>query len=135
MDATCFLNNPEDKIHRVSEMRTHFGLVNDYHKFLPNPAALHRFLRKTVTWKWKQEQGKVLTVDATPLGVGKILSHRFGEIARLVRFVSKSLNSAEENFSQTDLEALDIIHGVVKSALISTSLHHRDKSSYFIGYL
>ena len=138
VDAIQEMRAPSD----VSELKTFLGMVNYYHKFLPNPAAvlepLHKLLRKDVLWEWKAAQrqafGKikellsssrvlthfdpqkplVLTVDASPHGIGAILSHRVGESENPIGYVSRSLNSAEKNYSQTELEALAIIFGVLK---------------------
>ena len=56
----------------------------------------------------------ILTVDASPLGIGAILSHRTNQHENPIGYVSRSLNMAERNYSQTELEALAIIFGVLK---------------------
>ena len=126
----------------VSELKTMLGMVNYYNKFLPNAASvlepLHYLLRKDVQWEWKAPQEKafnaikdllssskvlthfdphkplVLTVDASPHGIGAILSHREGEEENPIGYVSRSLNSAEKNYSQTELEALAVIFGILR---------------------
>ena len=126
----------------VSELRKVLGMINYYHKFLPSSAIvlepLHKLLRKDIPWMWGEQQCNafkkikellssttvlthfdprhpiVLTVDASPYGIGAILSHRKNGIEHPVGFVSRSLNSAEKNYSQTELEALAIIFGILK---------------------
>ena len=87
----------------VSQLRSFLGMVNYYAKFLPNLsstlAPLYRLLEKTTSWSWGKEQEAafkttkmhltsscllvhyepqkplVLSCDASPYGVGVVLSH------------------------------------------------------------
>ena len=125
-----------------SELRTFLGLVNYYRKFLRDPATildpLYQLLKKGVSWVWGTEQQHafqliktllsswkvltpfdpckplVLTADAGPVGIGAILSHRTADDENPIGYVSRSLNRAERNYSQTEREALAIIFGVLK---------------------
>ena len=51
------LNTPEPKT--VTEVRAFLGLVNNYHKFLPNISTvvhpLHKLLEKQCKWNWDDE--------------------------------------------------------------------------------
>ena len=126
----------------VSQLRSWLGLINYYGKFLPNLASvlspLHRLLRRDVQWVWSDSEKRafqtakdmllepavlahfdpslpvVLVCDASPVGIGCILSqvHRDGE--RPVAFYSRSLNSTEARYSQTDREGLAVVSGVKK---------------------
>ena len=87
-----------------TELKSFLGLVNYYAKFLPNLATalapLYQLLRKDVKWQWESEQEAafeevkkllkssqllvhfdselplILACDASPYGVGAVLSHR-----------------------------------------------------------
>ena len=125
----------------VTELRSLLGLVNYYGKFLPNLASilapLYKLLQKGASWHWGGEQKEalaevkrllqspnqlvhfdgskplVLACDASPYGVGAVLSHRQEDGSeRPIAFASRTLASAEKNYSQLDKEALAIIFGV-----------------------
>jgi len=127
----------------VSELRSFLGMVQYYARFLPNLSTqlkpLHDLLQASVPWNWSSEcqdafkQAKealgsadVLThydiqkpirlaCDASPYGVGAVLSHVFEDGSeRPIAYASRSLDKAERNYSQIEKEALGIIFGVKK---------------------
>ncbi|XP_053550471.1 uncharacterized protein K02A2.6-like [Bombina bombina] len=127
----------------VSQLRSYLGLLNYYHRFLPNLAhllyPLHRLLDSKNQWVWTDlctqafERSKqlllesrllvhydlkkplVLACDASPYGLGAVLSHIMPDGSeRPVSFASRSLTPSERNYAQIDREALAIIWAVKK---------------------
>ncbi|XP_032888189.1 uncharacterized protein K02A2.6-like [Amblyraja radiata] len=127
----------------VSQLRSFLGLINYYHKFLPNLSAilypLNGLLKSGVKWNWSLECVKAfadskalitsrkvlahfdpaipikLACDASPYGIGAVLSHQFpGGHERPIAFASRSLSTAEKNYAQIDREALSLVWGVKK---------------------
>ncbi|KAJ8351825.1 hypothetical protein SKAU_G00233010 [Synaphobranchus kaupii] len=127
----------------TTELKSFLGMINYYHKFLPNAATvlapLHHLLRKNVPWRWNVEQEAafkaskqllqssnllvhfdsqkplVVACDASPYGIGAVLSHVMEDgTERPITFASRSLAPAEWNYSQLEKEALAIIFAVKK---------------------
>ena len=127
----------------VSQLKSFFGAINYYGKFLPDLstllASLYQLLQKNFKWSWKAEQKKafqevkhllisdrllayydpslelILACDASPYGVGAVLSHRYSnEEEKPIAFASRSLGAAEKKYSQLEKEGLAIVFGVKK---------------------
>nr|XP_034959630.1 uncharacterized protein K02A2.6-like [Zootoca vivipara] len=69
----------------------------------------------SVLVQYSEARPLVLACDASPFGIGTVLSHRFpdGSEAPLAYF-SRTLAPAERNYSQLDKEALALVAGVKK---------------------
>jgi len=117
-------------------------MVQYYSKFLPNLATilhpLNELLRINVKWQWNSscksafqkikdlivsagvlthyqpELPLVLATDASPYGIGAVISHVIDNTEKPIAFASRTLTKAERNYSQLDREALGIVYGVKK---------------------
>ena len=128
---------------KLSELKSFLGILSYYSKFLPKVATtlapLYKLLQKNQKWQWNTEQEKsyneakqlltssqilthfdsnkplILACDASPWGVGAVLSHVVeGDKEKPIAYASRSLSSAERKYSQLDKEALAIVFGVTR---------------------
>ena len=126
----------------TTQLKSFLGMLQYYHRHLPNVASklepLHELLRKDKKWEWKESQRNAfkiakqslssskllvhydpqkpmrLAVDASPYGVGAVLSHIVDDEERPIAYASRTLNSAERNYSQIEKEGLAVVYGVKK---------------------
>lgn len=137
----AILNAPQPE--NVSQCRSYLGLINYYHRFLPNLSTvlhpLNALLQKDTKWRWTEECSQAFTAskrlvtseevlthydpclplrlacDASPYGIGAVLSHKMPDGSeRPIAFASRSLTAAERNYAQIDREALSLVWGVKK---------------------
>ncbi|XP_058817519.1 uncharacterized protein K02A2.6-like [Topomyia yanbarensis] len=137
IDAVQRMPTPENK----EQVRSFVGLVNYYGRFLPNLSTmiypLNRLLRNNVPFQWsksceeafrkvKQEMQSdsflvhynpelplVLATDASPYGVGAVLSHVLPDGSeRPIQYASQTLNETQRKYKQVDREAYSIVFGI-----------------------
>lgn len=125
----------------VSQLQSFLGLVNYYRCFVSDASTilspLYELLRKGKKWKWSKTENEaflgikkiltsdqilthfnpdakiILTVDASPNGLGAILSQiDSDQQEKPIAFASRTLNSAEKKYSQIQKEATAIIFGI-----------------------
>ncbi|XP_051785433.1 uncharacterized protein K02A2.6-like [Erpetoichthys calabaricus] len=139
IDAVLKAPQPEN----VTQLRSFLDLVNYYHRFLPNLSTvlhpLNCLLQKGSKWEWSQDCEQVfntakqlitsdevlthfnpklplrLACDASPYGIGAVLSHKMLDgTERPIAFASRSLSPAEKNYAQIDREGLSLVWTVKK---------------------
>uniref|UniRef100_A0A671TFE1 Gypsy retrotransposon integrase-like protein 1 n=1 Tax=Sparus aurata TaxID=8175 RepID=A0A671TFE1_SPAAU len=122
----------------AAEVRSFLGLVNYCGRFIPNLATtsepLRRLTRQSCKWTWGSEQETAfvelkrqlasshvmayfkqdaethVVVDASPVGLGAILSQKQGDgTHKPVYYASRALSDVERRYSQTEREALAIV--------------------------
>ena len=127
----------------VSELKSYYGLLSYYGKFLPSLssilAPLYHLLNVSVRWQWSDKEQKafkksmelllsskvlvhldpdrevVLACDASPYGLGAVLSHKMPDgVERPIAFASRTLSPAEQKYSQLKKEGLACVFGVKK---------------------
>ena len=124
----------------VKQLRSYLGLINYYAKFVCRMSTvsrpLHLLLTKDRKWKWYPECDKAieqcnklllsqqvlvhesrkplgLATDASPVGVGAVLSHTMKNVdEKPIAFASRTLSSSECNYAQIEKEALPIIYEI-----------------------
>ena len=121
----------------VTQLRSYLGLLNFYRRFIPKASTLlqplNDLLKGKSDWHWGSEQKKafeaskealinskalvhfdaskpiVVAADSSPYGIGAVLCHRIGDMEHPVCCVSRTLSSAERNYSQLEKEALAMV--------------------------
>ncbi|QQP56676.1 Uncharacterized protein FKW44_001419, partial [Caligus rogercresseyi] len=141
-----------------SGVKSFLGLVQFYSQFLKDLSStatpLYELTRPSVDFSWtseaevsfnkiKQHLSKApvlahydpalplyLTTDASPIGLGAILSNVVDGIDRPIAFASRKLTPAERNYSQIDREATGIIFGLNRFERYLLGRHFAIKSDH-----
>lgn len=128
----------------TSQVGTFLGMLSFYSEFLPNLSTIAKPLRllTDVCFSWTVECQAafdllknmlvssdcimhynpdlpiVVSVDASPVGVGAVLSHvvkvKGKLVERPVMFASATLSQAQRNYAQVDREALAVVFALSK---------------------
>ncbi|KAL6421457.1 hypothetical protein ACFW04_012928 [Cataglyphis niger] len=136
--VSAIANWPEPRT--VKQVRQFLGMASWYRRFIANfstiAAPLTNLTKKNAKWKWGVEETTafrelkktlvsapvlacpdfarrfVLQTDATASGLGAVLTQNFEEGERVIAYASRTRNSAEKNYSATELECLAVVWGI-----------------------
>ena len=138
--AIC--NAPVPK--NIKQLQAFIGICNFYSKFIPNfsnkMVPLYNLLKKGITFKWDSAQQKsfdyikncfktnnvlnlfnpkyetMLETDSSGYGLGAVLCQRKNSNFdwHPVQFISRTLNTAEQNYSNIEREALSVVYACEK---------------------
>ncbi|XP_037817836.1 uncharacterized protein K02A2.6-like [Lucilia sericata] len=121
----------------IDDVRRFLGMITYYSRFIPDMSSitypLRQLLQKNSTFYWSSnceasfiklkniissdqvlmpfdpELPVIVACDASPTGIAGVLSHIVNGIERPVAYASRSLSTAERNYSHIDREALSIV--------------------------
>ena len=120
----------------AEEVRSFLGMANYSARFIKNfstiAAPLRELTRSKVEWRWRKREQEAfmkiknslldsatlayyevgadteVVVDASPVGLGAVLTQKKRDGHRPVTYISRSLSPVEQRYSQTEREALAI---------------------------
>lgn len=126
----------------LTQLKSYLGLINYYGRFIPNLSheliALYKLTKKNTKFIWSDECQRafqrskdlllsndllvhydpakpiVIHCDASPYGLGAILSHVIKGKDKPVLFASCTLTKTQQNYAQLHREALAVVFAVKK---------------------
>lgn len=124
----------------IEETRSFLGLINYVGRFIPNLSTiaepLYRIIKQSNEFNWGEEQDDAfkkiknmmfsvdylgyysphdetfVIADASPVGLGAVLTQSNEGGPRIIAFANKSLTEVEKRYCQTEKEALAIVWAV-----------------------
>ena len=147
----------------ISQLRSFLGILNYYGKFLPSFATLLRplydLLQSTKKWSWETSQNQafnkakgllssplllthdsrkpcVLLCDASPYGVGTVLSHRMGDLSgQLIAYAYIPFHLLSSNMHNKTKNLSVLFSGsntFISTCTVTTLLYYRITSLFGI---
>ncbi|XP_011862003.1 PREDICTED: uncharacterized protein K02A2.6-like [Vollenhovia emeryi] len=139
VEAISKMRRPSD----ITELRSFLGMIHYYDRFIPNLSSvlqpLNNLLKKGTKFHWSEACERsfqaakkafqspkclvhfdprlpiTLATDASPYGVGAVLSHVYPDGSeRVIQYASQTLTRTQQSYSQIDKEAYAIIYGIKK---------------------
>ena len=126
----------------LTQVQSFIGICNFYSRFIKNFssifAPLYNLMKKNVKFIWNDSHDKcfqtiknlfksnnvlkffdpkldvAIECDASSVGIGAVLLQKHDTVWCPVQFASRSLNTAERNYSQIEREALSVIFACTK---------------------
>lgn len=151
----------------ISEVRSFLGMVNFCWRFIPDLTNLTKHLREltksATTWQWGPDQEQAfkdskaalsavttlsyfdparptnVAVDASPYGLGAVLTQQRNEEWAPIAYASRSLTETEQRYSQIEREAIAIqwacrhFHIYVYGHPFTVSMDHKPLIPLFQG--
>lgn len=134
----CVVKLPRPKTEK--DIKSFLGMTGFYRKFISDYSTIAKpltaLLRKDTPFLWSHEQETafqtlkqklinhpilqypdfnqpfILTCDASNVGIGSVLSQMINDKDLPIAYYSRTLNSAEQNYSTTEKELLAIVNSV-----------------------
>lgn len=128
--------------HNVKTLRSFLGMAGWYRRFIKDfstlVSPLTQLLKKNIRWEWGQSQEAAfkeikrlltstpilarpdfslpftLCTDASNVGLGAVLTQIQNGEERVIAYSSRTLSSAEQNYSVTERECLAVLWGITK---------------------
>ena len=124
----------------VTEVQSFLGLVGYYRKFIPHfshiARHLHELTKKNIEFKWEEkhtqavdklkaaivspdclaifdsERETILTTDACDSALGAVLMQKYDHGERPIAFISRALNTTEQNYSMWEKELYAVVWSI-----------------------
>ncbi|KAH8356644.1 hypothetical protein KR084_001058, partial [Drosophila pseudotakahashii] len=126
----------------LKELRRCLGMASWYRRFVPNFATIvqpmTKLLRKSTKWRWDAEEQVAfdelkdrltsaptlacpnfdhrftVQTDASDVGLGAVLTQETEGTERVIAYISRRLEKAEENYTTTEKECLAVVWAIRK---------------------